>query len=197
MLFALIPPGAPGLPLFIFAAEVCVVTLCTLRTIFVARGMKVLAPVLGFFEVSLWLFAIGEVMKNLNDVTCSLAFATGFMLGTYLGIVIEQMLAIGSVCVRTVTNKDTSALVSRLREAGYGVTCMDAQGALGPVQVVFLVVPRKDLAEVVGILKGFDANIFYSVDPLQAASAGVAPSARRGWPGLVPLFPLRRAGAGR
>jgi len=74
-------PFLPVLPLFIFAAEVCVVTLCTIRTIFVARGMKFLAPLLGFFEVSIWLFAIGAVMKNLNDIACYAAFAGGFPLG--------------------------------------------------------------------------------------------------------------------
>src|SRR3954447_8929080 len=54
------PEGS--LPLFIFVAEACVITLATVRTIFVARGMKYLAPLLGFFEVSIWLFAIGQVM---------------------------------------------------------------------------------------------------------------------------------------
>src|SRR3954447_12833495 len=86
-----------AVPLFIFAAETCVVTLSTLRTIFLARGRKYLAPTLGFFEVSLWLIAIGEVMKNLSDVRCSLAFAGGFTLGNFLGILIEQKLALGSV----------------------------------------------------------------------------------------------------
>jgi uncharacterized protein YebE (UPF0316 family) len=152
-----------------------------LRTIFVARGFKFLAPVLGFFEVSLWLFAIGAVMKNLNDLTCSLAFALGFMVGTYLGIVIEQMLAIGSVGVRTITHKDAGPLVQRLRAAGYGVTCLDAQGATGPVQMIVTIVPRKDLADVTSILKAFDPQIFYAIDPLQSSAAGVTRAARRNW----------------
>src|SRR4051812_25292195 len=131
---ALITEGVPTLPLFIFVAEMCVVTLATLRTIFLSRGMKYLAPLLGFFEICTWLFAIGEVMKNLNDASCSLAFAAGFTLGNFLGIVVEQRLALGSVVVRTITPKDVTLLVRNLREAGYGVTCIDAQGATGPVQ---------------------------------------------------------------
>ena len=90
----------PWLPLFIFVAEMCVVTLCTLRTIFISRGMKCIAQALGFFEVLTWLYAIGEVMKNVSDFRCSLAFASGFTLGTFLGILIEQKLALGSVVVR-------------------------------------------------------------------------------------------------
>src|SRR5262249_33530259 len=122
---------------FIFFAEMIVVTVNTLRTIAVTRGMKVLAPILGFFEVTIWLFAIGFVMKNLDDARCSLAFAGGFMAGNYLGILIEQRLALGSVVVRTITHKDAAALAGSLRGAGFGVTSLPGEGALGPVQVVF------------------------------------------------------------
>jgi uncharacterized protein YebE (UPF0316 family) len=176
----------PCLPWFIFVAEMTVVTLSTLRTIFVARGMKVLAPVLGFFEVTIWLFAIGEVMKNLADFRCSLAFAGGFTLGNYLGILIEQGLALGSVVVRTITNKDPAPLVADLRAASFGVTCLEGRGATGPVQVVFTVVPRRELGAVIGLLKRFDPGVFYSVDGLQSAASGVSPAPKRRLPALLP-----------
>ena len=170
--------GASSLPVFIFVAEACVITIATVRTIFVARGMKYLAPVLGFFEVSIWLFAIGEVMKNLNDVSCSLAFAGGFTLGNFLGIVVEQVLAIGSVVVRAITTRDPARLVAQLRLAGYGVTCLEGSGVSGPVQLVLTVVPRKELQAVTALIKAFDAGIFYSVDSLQSAASGVVPAQR-------------------
>jgi uncharacterized protein YebE (UPF0316 family) len=177
---------SPWLPAFIFLAEVCVVTLSTLRTIFVARGMKVLAPLLGFFEVSIWLFAIGEVMKNLTDVRCSLAFAVGFTLGNYLGILLDQKLALGSVVVRAITHKDARPLVDGLRLAGYGVTLIDAHGATGPVEVVLTVVPRKDLPDILATLKEFDPGVFHSVDALQASAGGATLPRRRLLQGLVP-----------
>jgi uncharacterized protein YebE (UPF0316 family) len=164
---------------FVFVAEMCVVTLCTLRTIFLAKGMRLLAPLLGFFEVSLWLFAIGAVMRNLGDVRCALAFAGGFTVGTFLGILIEQKLALGRVVVRTVTCKDAGPLVDALRAEGYGVTCVPGHGATGPVQMVLTVVPRRMLERVTAILKAFDPGVFYCVDALQAAQAGVAPPPRR------------------
>lgn len=180
----------PWLPLFIFLAEMAVVTLSTLRTIFVSRGMKFLAPVLGFFEVTIWLFAIGEVMKNLSDFRCSLAFAGGFTLGNFLGILIEQTLALGSVVVRTITARDATPLVTELRGAGFGVTSIEGHGANGVVQVVFTVVPRRDLLGVLGILKRFDRDVFYTVDTLQAAAAGVTPTTRPRLAGLVPIARL-------
>jgi uncharacterized protein YebE (UPF0316 family) len=187
--------GSSGaLPLYIFAAEVCVVTISTMRTIFVARGMKYLAPLLGMFEVSIWLFAIGQVMSNLGDWRCAAAFACGFTLGNFLGVLLEAKLAMGSVGVRMITHKNGARLIDDLRVANYGVTRIDAQGATGPVQIVYTVIKRKELAKVLQIARRFDPRVFYSVDDLHSAAAGVAPLRRRAW-GIVPsLFKLQRVG---
>src|SRR5262249_34463841 len=125
--------------------------------------------------------------KNLADVRCSLAFAGGFTLGNYLGILIEQKLALGSVVVRAITPRDPTPLVDALRAAGYGGTRVGARGASGAVEIVLTVLPRKRLPEVQAALEAFDPQVFYSVDALQAAAAGVAPGPRRrALAGLVP-----------
>ncbi len=184
------------LPVFVFTAESCVVTISTLRTIVVARGMKILAPVLGFFEVSIWLFAIGAVMQNLANWTCSAAFAGGFTLGNYLGILVEEKLAMGSVVVRIITQKDPAELVEELRMAGYGVTCVEGQGSRGPVQIVLSVIRRKEIERVLGLAREFDPQVFYSVDDLNRAAAGVSPPVRRrpaAWlRSLCPVLEARR-----
>jgi uncharacterized protein YebE (UPF0316 family) len=170
VLFAATAGPSPLLPAFIFIAEMCVVTISTMRTIFVARGMKVLAPLLGFFEVSIWLFAIGQVMKNLSDLSCSAAFAGGFTLGNYLGILLEEKLAMGSVVVRVITHKDAAALVDNLKFSGFGVTLVDGRGSCGPVRIVLCILRRKDLERVLGLARAFDPQVFYSVDDLQSAA---------------------------
>ena len=167
------------LPLIIFVAEVCVVTLCTVRIIFLSHRQKFLAMLLGVFEVSIWLFAIGKVMQNLSDPFCYIAFAGGFAIGNYLGVVIEQKLAIGNLVVRIITHKNGEDIVAHLKSANYGVTSLDAHGAKGPVQVILTVIPRKELSKVVGILKTCDESVFYSVDDLQSAAAGVFPDSRQ------------------
>ena len=178
------------LPLLVFVAELCVVTLGTIKIIFVARGMKVLAPVLGFFEVSIWLFAIGQILQNLSDLGLSFAFAGGFTAGNFLGVLIEKKLALGSVVVRVITARNVTDLISGLQAAEHGVTTIDAQGGTGPVKIVFTIVRRKELDSVVGIIKGFDPNAFYSVDDLQSLQAGIFPVAKGRMRGLVP-GPLR------
>ena len=56
------------LPLLIFFARVCDVSLGTIRIIFVSKGIKYLAPIVGFFEILIWLLALGQIMQNLNNV---------------------------------------------------------------------------------------------------------------------------------
>jgi uncharacterized protein YebE (UPF0316 family) len=181
--------------LLVFFAELLVVTLSTLRIIFIARGKRVLAPLVGFFEVTIWLFAIGQVMQNGYDPGCFLGFAGGFTLGNYLGMLIEKKLGLGNVVVRTITSKDAAPLIQELQEAQFGVTTMDAAGAKGPVKVVFTVVRRKELDGVLGIVRRFDPAAFYSVDELQETGPGIFP-ARRRLPGMIPsLFQFSRRAA--
>jgi uncharacterized protein YebE (UPF0316 family) len=166
------------LPLLVFVAEMCVVTVGTIRIIFVARGMKRLAPVLGFIEVSIWLFAMGQIMQNLSDLNCYLAFAGGFTVGNFLGILIEKKVAIGNLLVQIITNKDAGELIANLRAAKYGVTQMDGHGATGPVQIVLTVIQRKELADVIALIQRFDSRAFYAVNDLQSATQGIFREAR-------------------
>lgn len=187
-------PESLALPLAVFAAELCVVTLSTLRIIFVSRGMRVLAPFLGFFEITIWLFAIGQIMRNLTDPACYLAFAAGFTLGNFLGVVVEKFLAVGSVVVQVITAKDAGRLVERFRLADHGVTCLDGQGGTGPVRVIFTVVRRRELASVVEIIREFDARAFFAVHELRSVGAGIFPGMRGRGEALLPIpFRLLRA----
>jgi uncharacterized protein YebE (UPF0316 family) len=176
------------LPLSVFTAELCVVTIGTLRIIFVSRGMKFLAPVLGFFEVMTWLFAITQIMQNLSNPACFVAFAAGFAVGNFLGIQIERKLAMGSAVIRVITRQDSDALTGALRGANYGVTTLEGQGGTGPVRVVLTVVKRRELDRVVAIIKQHEPRAFYSIDELQSVAEGIFPARR----GVLPGGPLNR-----
>ncbi len=173
-----------ALPLMIFLAEVFVVTLGTLRIIFVARGHKIVTPILGFFEILSWLFAAGVTMKNLDQWQCSVAFALGFTLGSYFGVLIEKMLALGMVNVRIITHKGIAGLVEELRAARFGVTCVEGQGATGRVQIVMTVVKKKQLPDVVALIETNHPDAFYAIEEVQSASEGTFPAAKR--PRILP-----------
>ncbi len=163
------------LPLLIFMARICDVTIGTVRIIFVTRGRKLLAPLIGFFEILIWLLAIGKVMQNLNNIFCYIAYAGGFAAGNFIGIYIEEKMAMGTLVVHIVTGKDASELIENLRNSGYGITSMPAEGRAGRVHVIYTVIKRGDLKDVVATIKKFNPKAFYSVEDVRFVKEGIFP----------------------
>jgi len=163
------------LPFMIFFARICDVSLGTIRVIFISKGVKYLAPLIGFFEVIIWLLAIGQVMNNLTNVVAYIAYGAGFASGTFIGMLIEEKISIGLASVRIITKNDPSELVQYLRSYNYGVTSIDGEGSTGKVKMVYTIIKRQDLAHIVTIIKKFHPNAFYSVDEVKSVSEGVFP----------------------
>ena len=168
------------LPFLIFLARVVDVTMGTIRVIFVSRGLKYLAPVVGFFEILIWLLAIGQIMKNLSNPVCYIAYAGGFAAGNYIGIAIAEKLSLGVVLIRVVTAKDALPLVERLKEQNYGVTSVDGHGTSGQVKVVFTVVKRREVPNIVELIKTFNPHAFYSIEEVGFVQKGIFPL-RESW----------------
>jgi len=163
------------LPFLIFIARVIDVTLGTVRVIFVSKGLKYLAPIVGFWEVLIWLLAIGQIMKNLSNPVCYVAYAGGFAMGNYVGIIIAERLSLGVVLLRVVTQKDAFELVHSLSSAEYGVTSVDGQGAQGKVNIIFTIVPRKEVKNVVELVKRFNPKAFYTIEEVGFVEKGIFP----------------------
>ncbi len=159
-----------GIPLLIALARITDVSIGTLRIIFVAKGLRLWAPILGFFEVSIWLGAISQVMENLTNVTNFFAYAIGFSLGNYLGMYIESRLAIGMVVVRIITKNDSFSLVEALRLMRYSVTVADAQGNSGDVKIIFTVIKRSDIKMVQSLILKYNPEAVYSIEDVRHAN---------------------------
>lgn len=177
------------LPAFIFFARIFDVSFGTLRIISVSRGQKLLAAVLGFVEILIWIFAISQIFNNLNNPACYFAYACGFATGNYMGIVLEERIAMGSVMLRVVTREDGEELCAALRQLDIGVTEADAHGASGPVKVIFAVVKRRDLARVMETVRQFNPKAFFTIEDVRTVSQGVFPTHRM----LLPMA-MRRPG---
>lgn len=165
-------------PLMIFFARVCDMSLDTLRVIFLSKGVKYLPPVIGFFEVIIWLVAIGQVMNNMTNVVCYIAYGAGFATGTFIGMMLEEKISLGLTSVRIITREDPQDLLQFLRSHNYGVTSIDGEGGSGRVKMVFTIIKRQDLSRVIGIIKQFHPNAFYSVEEVKSVAEGVFPDKR-------------------
>lgn len=158
------------LPALIFIARILDVSIGTIRIILLSKGLKRLAPVFGFFEILIWLLAVKQVMGNLTNVVCYIAYAGGFAAGTFVGIMIEERLSLGLVLIRIITRKGGEELITFLRSQGYRVTDLDARGDDGDVRIVFSIIKRQDLSHVQEIIRDFNPQAFYSIEDVRFVS---------------------------
>lgn len=179
------------LPILIFLSRICDVSIGTLRIIYVSRSKKFLAPLLGFFEVSIWLVAISQIMQNLDNIVCFIGYAGGFAMGNFIGILIEEKLAVGTLMIRIFQSSETG-IKERLYTAGFGVTSIDAHGKNGAVEIIFTIIKRKDLDKVVRIIEACQANTFYSIEDAKSVKKGIFPSSKKSWITPARLFRNRR-----
>lgn len=160
------------LPLLIFLFRIVDQSIGTIRLIFAAKGMKKLAPFFAFFESFIWLVAIGQIMKHLDNVYCYLAFAGGYAAGNYFGIILEEKLSIGTVVIRVIPKKDTTELIKHLRDLNYGVTVVPVDGMMGPTKMLFTTIRRKEAPHVIDIIHQHNPTAFYTIDEVKVVSGG-------------------------
>lgn len=181
------------LPLIIFFSRICDVSLGTIRHVFISKGFRKIVPLLGFFEVLIWIIVVAQVMKNLNNWACYLAWAGGFATGTYVGLWIEEKLALGLQVIRIITNQDCTDLLSAFKKESHGITVVDAQGAVGPVKMIFTVIKRKNVKEVVLLIRKYNPTAFYSIEEIKNSSQGVfTENIGSGFSVIRKMFPARK-----
>jgi uncharacterized protein YebE (UPF0316 family) len=161
------------LPIIIFFSRLTDVSLGTLRHVFISKGFRKIVPFLGFFEVLIWIIVVAQVMQNLSNWVCYIAYAGGFAAGTYVGLLIEEKLALGLQVIRVITNQNSDELIAELKNSNHGLTIVDAQGAVGPVKMIFTIIKRKDVPQVVDKIATFLPNAFFTIEDVKNTSQGV------------------------
>ncbi len=167
--------GIPVLPFFVYFSRIIDVSLDTVRIIFVSRGFRIIAPILGFFEVIIWLLAVSQVVTHVTSPAMVFAYGAGYATGNYVGMRIESRLRLGLVMLRIITQKDASKIVNFLRLEQYPVTKVEADGKYGMVHVIFIVVKRKSLPKIINTLKTFHPHAYFSVEDVREVHEGVFP----------------------
>ena len=160
------------LPLFIFLARVCDVTLSTIRIIFVMNGRRNIAPILGFFEAFIWLLAIGQIISEVDNIFAYLAYAGGFAAGTYIGMYVEERLAVGMAVLRLIAKDINEGMVEFLHENQFSYSLVDAIGKSGKVNIVFFVVKRENLERLVEGINEHHPQAFYTIENIRKVNEG-------------------------
>ena len=155
--------------LLIFALRMVDVSIASVRIVTLMRGRIGIAAILGFFESAAWVAAAALVFGNLDNPVRVVAFAAGFGFGTLLGGVIERWLAMGTSLIRVVTTAEPETqprVAMALREAGFKVTVLNAEGRDGDVRVTLMVLPRRSVKTALGIIAEVNSEAFTTVEDI-------------------------------
>lgn len=173
------------MPLLIFCARICDVSIGTMRIIFVSKGNRKVAPILGFFEVLIWIIAISKIMQNLDNYINYVAYAAGFATGNFVGMIIEEKLAMGIQMIRVFINENGMDLVKTLNDNGFGATTIEAHGAKEKVHLVYSIVHRSELEKVLDVINKFNPRAFFTVEDVKSVNEGIFSPRKQN-----PIFPF-------
>jgi len=158
----------------ILVSRIASITLSTIRMLVVVQGRRFLGAILGFVEVVLFVVVLGAVMDDLDDPFKVVVYALGFSLGTYLGSLLNDKLAIGIVTVHIFPSQfPAMRLATRLREAGYGVTTIKGEGRDGERSVLLVTTERRRLHSLYRIVDSEEEECFLSVVETEAVHGGI------------------------
>lgn len=143
----------------IFVAQVIYVSIMTLRWIILMRGNRNLAAAISFFEVLIYVYALGIVVNDLSNPYKLAVYALGYAVGSMVGVRVEERLAYGFSVIQLVTRPD-SELPVILREKGFGVTTWAGRGKETERLVAIILCKRKHVPKLEKIVQDVDPAAF-------------------------------------
>jgi len=167
--------AASPLELFIiFIFKIVEVAVCTLRTILINKGYRNEGTILSFVEILLWVFIASRVILGMAEAPIKgIVYSIAFSIGVYLGSVIEGYIGMGRVLIQTIISKDKAEpLVSALRQKGYAVTTMDAQGRDSEKTVLMIFANRKGNEEIIKEIHKLDNSAMIITNDVSTLKGG-------------------------
>lgn len=149
--------------LMIMCMRIVDVTISTIRTLMVVQGRKYYAGILGFVEVTIWVFAIRHIMMHIDNLWNILGYSTGFGLGNIIGITLEQKFGLGFVQIYIISLHYADEIAMELRKNKFGVTILPGEGGSGGQAILVTVIARKRQKELLDIVEKIDPKAFISI----------------------------------
>ena len=150
--------------LIIFSLRLADQSLGTFRALLVSKNRPIYAALIGLIESAIWIVAISQVIKDIDDPVLISAYAAGFAAGTILGSYIERIVGVGNIVVRVFCPANSPSVAETLRENGHGVTVIDGEGKDGAVKIYLCVIPRRKLKSVLRTIEEINPNAYITTD---------------------------------
>ena len=136
--------------LLVCAAKIVEITIQSLKTCMMVKGQRLKAAGLGFLECTIWGLVISTIIGTLGDNPLLLLFyCVGYATGLFLGSTIENKIALGTSNLELIANDEsTEKITEYLKEKGRGYTVFDGHGSTDKMNMIFIVLPRREVSKV-------------------------------------------------
>ena len=158
----------------IFLVRILDVSMGTTRTLYVVRGKRGIATMIGFVEIMIWFLIVREALNTPeNSIWIAVAYASGFATGTFLGSRLAEKLISGNVSVRVITSNQNNNLIEKIREGNFAVTVVEARGKEDKEKyMLFITLDKNKLQILKDLIHLYDKNAFVTVDETKFVENG-------------------------
>lgn len=156
-------------------AKIIEITIQSLKTCMMVKGQRMKAAGLGLVECAIWGLVISTIIGTLGDNLFLLAFyCLGYAAGLFLGSTLEGKIALGTSSLQLIANdENTSKIVEYLRSNSRGYTVFEGQGSKEKMNMIFIVLPRRDVTTVYKEIRSMCQNkVFVVVDDVNKYAGG-------------------------
>ncbi len=147
------------------AAKIVEITIQSLKTCMMVKGQRLKAAGLGILECAIWGLVISTVIGTLGDRIYLLVFyCIGYATGLFLGSTIESKIALGTSNLQLIANdENTEKIIEFLKMKGKGYTVFEGKGSTDKMNMIFIVLSRKEAGKLLKEIRGICNNKVFVV----------------------------------
>ena len=151
--------------LIVCAAKIIEISIQSLKTCMMVKGQRLKAAGLGFVECIIWGLVISTIIGTLGDNLFLLLFyCVGYATGLFLGSTIESKIALGTSTLQLIAgDESTRTIIDYIENEGKGYTVFEGHGSIDKMNMILIVLPRKEMAKTLREIRAICNNKVFVV----------------------------------
>lgn len=150
----------------IFLGRLVDVTLSTMQTMYLVKGKRTLATIIGFIDVFIWFIIVREALNtDIQSLWVAISYAGGYAAGTFTGSSISKRVIKGTVSVQVTTKNIENKVIKALQNSNYSASVVECKGIHSNdiSYMIYAQVDNKKLTDFKKLITDIDPNAFITV----------------------------------
>ena len=158
----------------IFFVRILDVSLGTVRMIITVKGNKLVASLIGFFEILVWFLIVKEALNTTEtSIFIALSYSLGYATGTYIGGILSDKFVSGTLSVQVILSNNNHKIVDKIREEGFAVSVVNVKGKEDHDKyMLFMEIDKKKINQLKYLIKSLDSKAFIVVNETKMVENG-------------------------